>query len=323
MRDAELVEIVRSGFREGVHRGSVAVLGADGTLVYALGETGAPLFPRSSNKPLQGLAMLRAGLDLPDDADVALACASHSGETEHVERALAILGKHGLGEDALGCPAELPSHEASRNALLAGGGGARRAAMNCSGKHAAMLATCVQLRWPTEGYLDPAHPLQVAVRETVEELTGERVAATAVDGCGAPLFAFSLAGLAHAFLALVSAEPGTPERRIADAMRAYPYLVAGAGREDTRLMSAVSGLLCKAGAEGVHAAAVPGVGAVALKVTDGAARARLPIMVGALRALGVPASPELDALAEDPVLGRGEPVGVVRLLPDVFGRSSG
>ncbi|MCP2259371.1 asparaginase [Streptoalloteichus tenebrarius] len=315
----ELVEIVRNGFREGVHRGSVVVLGPDGEVLHALGGPERPVFPRSSNKPLQGLAMLRCGLDLPDDADLALGCASHSGEPEHVERALAVLRKHGLDEDALGCPPDLPGHEASRTALLAAGGGPRRAAMNCSGKHAAMLATCVQRGWSTEDYLDPAHPLQVTVRETVEELAGERVAATAVDGCGAPLFAISLIGLARAFATLVAAEPGSPERRIADAMRAHPYLVAGTGREDTRLMGAVPGLLSKAGAEGVHAAAAPGVGAIALKITDGAGRARLPVTVGALRALGVPASAELDDLAEEDVLGGGRPVGSARLLPGVFG----
>ncbi|SHE52998.1 asparaginase [Streptoalloteichus hindustanus] len=302
-----------------MHRGTVVLLGPDGEVRQALGAPERPMFPRSSNKPFQGLAMLRCGLDLPDDADLALGCASHSGEPEHVERALAILRKHGLDEDALGCPPDLPGHEPSRTELLARGGGPRRAAMNCSGKHAAMLATCVQRGWSTEDYLDPAHPLQVAVRETVEELTGEPVAATAVDGCGAPLFAFSLTGLARAFAALVAAEPGSQERRIADAMRAHPYLVAGTDREDTRLMRAVPGLLSKAGAEGVHAVALPGVGAVAVKITDGAARARLPVTVGALRALGVPTSPELAALAEETVLGGGQPVGTVRLLPGVLG----
>ncbi|HEY8372476.1 MAG TPA: asparaginase [Pseudonocardiaceae bacterium] len=321
MHSVDLVEVVRSGFREGVHRGRVVLLGPDGDIQQALGDVHQPIFPRSSNKPLQALAMLRCGLELSTedgDAELALACASHNGEPEHIERVLALLARHGLTEDDLGCPPDLPIHEPSREALLRAGGSRRRVAMNCSGKHAAMLATCVQQGWPTRTYLDPEHPLQVAVRRTIEELAAEPVAAVAVDGCGAPLFAVSPVGLARAFRALVLAEPGTLERRVADAMRANPYLVAGTGREDTELMRAVPGLLCKAGAEAVHAAALPDGSAVALKIEDGAQRGRLPVMVAALHALGVPRSPELDALAESPVLGGGRPVGCVRLLPDVL-----
>jgi L-asparaginase II len=179
--------------------------------------------------------------------------------------------------------------------------------MNCSGKHAGMLATCVANGWPTGSYLDPAHPLQVAIADAVTDLAGEPIAAVGVDGCGAPVFAFSLTALANSFLRLVEAAPGTHERRVADEMRAHPALVAGTGVEDTVLMEAVPGLLVKSGAEGVAAAAMAGVGAVALKIEDGAARARTPVLLDALNALGV----ETPAM-EELVLGGGEPVGEVR-----------
>ncbi|HEY0639179.1 MAG TPA: asparaginase, partial [Pseudonocardiaceae bacterium] len=192
-----LVEVVRSGFREGVHHGSVVLLGPDGAPAHAVGEVVAPIFPRSSNKPLQALAMVRAGLDV-DDAALALVCASHNGEPEHVAGAFAILRGAGLGEDDLRCPADLPLHEPSARAALAAGEQPRRVFMNCSGKHAGMLATCVVNGWTTHDYLSPGHPLQRAVADTLAELAGEPVAATAVDGCGAPLYAVGLTGLARA-----------------------------------------------------------------------------------------------------------------------------
>ncbi|MEV5447857.1 asparaginase, partial [Streptomyces sp. NPDC052644] len=186
--------------------------------------------------------------------------------------------------------------------------GPSRLAMNCSGKHAGMLLTCLAAGWPLDGYWRPEHPLQRQLTATVEEFTGERAAAVGVDGCGAPVLAVSLTGLARAFLRLVTAEPGCPERTVADAMRAYPELVGGTGADDTRLMRGVPGMLAKIGAEGVIAAALPGVGAVALKIDDGATRARMPVLVSGLRRLGVQA-PVLTEYAELPLLGGGLPVG--------------
>ena len=182
--------------------------------------------------------------------------------------------------------------------------------MNCSGKHAAMLATCVLNSWPTESYLDPDHPLQLALRGTVAELTGDEVAATGVDGCGAPLFAVTLTGVARAFRALVLAEPGSAERRVADAMRAHPEWTAGTRREEYRLMAAVPGLLVKGGAEGVDAFALADGRAGAIKIDDGGARARTPATAAVLRALGCEDVP--DELATGPVLGGGGVVGEVR-----------
>lgn len=305
----DLAEVVRSGVAESWHRGSVAVLDAGGALVDAVGDPQGALFPRSANKPMQATGMLRAGLRLANPAHLALVAASHSGEAVHLDGVRQMLRCGGLGEDALGCPPDYPIGEAARRAWVAAGRGPERIAMNCSGKHTGMLLTCLAAGWPTSGYRAADHPVQKQLRSTVEDLTGQAVAATGVDGCGAPVFALSLRRLAAAFLRLVDAPVGTAERTVADAMRAHPELVGGAGpeRDDTRLMRGVPGLLAKGGAEGVLAAAVPGVGAVALKVDDGAKRAVGPVMVAALRRLGVD-PPELAS----PVLGGGEVVGSVR-----------
>lgn len=307
-----VAEVVRSGFVEGYHRGSVVVLDAAGDVIVKVGDVSAPIFPRSSNKPMQAVGMLRAGLRLADPADLAVVSASHWGEPQHTDRIRALLASAGLDEEKdLGCPPDLPLSDAVRLDLLRAGGGPRRVLMNCSGKHTGMLLTCVAAGWPTEGYLDPEHPLQRALRETVGDIAGEPVEAIGVDGCGAPILAISLRALATAFLRLVQAAPGTPERSVADAMRAFPELISGTGADDARLMRAVPGLLAKSGAEGVAAVAIPGVGALALKIDDGAARPRMPVVVQALRLLGV-AGPALDEIAEQPLLGGGRPVGGVR-----------
>lgn len=316
MTNPVLAEVVRGGLVESTHRGSLVTTDPDGALRHTLGDAHSALYARSSNKPLQALGMLRAGLEV-DEPDLALACASHSGEPAHADRALALLGRHGLTEDDLACPPDFPLHEVSMLEAARGDSGRRRATMNCSGKHAAMLATCVQRGWPTAGYTDPKHPLQQTIAETVVELTGEPIAATTVDGCGAPLFAFSLPGLARAFSLLGSASGGQ-RARVAGAMRAYPWLVAGSGAEDTLLMLSVPGLLAKRGAEAVHALALPDGSAIAVKVDDGSRRALGPVVVAALRALGVrggspAADAVLDGIGSPVVLGGGEPIGELRV----------
>ncbi|MET0422459.1 MAG: asparaginase [Actinoplanes sp.] len=297
-----IAEVVRSGFVESVHHGSVAVIGGQHR-----GDVTTPVFPRSSNKPMQTVGMLRAGLVPRDDADLALISGSHYGEPLHVRRVREILAAAGLADAALRCPAALPALDSARDDWLRAQGGPEPVLMNCSGKHAGMLATCVANDWPLESYLDPKHPLQVAIADAVADLTGEPIAAVGVDGCGAPVLAVSLTGLAEAFRRLVEAEPGTPERRVADKMRAHPELVAGTGADDTVLMRAVPGLLVKGGAEGVVAAAVPGRGAIALKIEDGAQRPRTPVLLDELSRLGVEVP-----LIRELVLGGGDPVGEVR-----------
>jgi len=290
-----VAEVVRSGFVESVHHGSVVVLPLDETV----GDVTSPMFPRSSNKPLQTVGMLRAGLTVPNGAMLALISGSHYGEAFHVRMVREILASAGLDTDALRCVAARPLSDPSR--------APEPVLMNCSGKHAGMLATCVANDWPLDTYLDPKHPLQVALAETVADLAGEPIAMTGVDGCGAPVFGFSLTGLARSFERLVEAPPGSDERRVADEMRAHPELVAGTGADDTVLMREVPGLLAKGGAEGVVAVAVPGVGAVALKIHDGAMRPRTPVLLSALKRLGV-RTPQMS----EPILGGGEPVGEVR-----------
>lgn len=306
-----LAEVVRSGFVEGYHRGSVVVLDPAGAVSVQGGDVHGAIFPRSSNKPMQAIGMLRAGLRLSDPADLALVAASHHAESFHTDRVRALLGGAGLAESALRCPPDLPVGDAARAEVLRAGGGPSRIMMNCSGKHTGMLLTCQAAGWPVAGYWRPEHPLQERLRATVEEFSGEPIAAVGVDGCGAPVLAMSLTGLARAYLRLVDAAPGSVERSVADAMRAYPELVGGTESADTRLMRGIPGLLAKVGAEGVIAVALPGVGAVALKIDDGAARARTPVLVSALHRLGV-AAPVLDELAEVPLYGGGEPVGAVR-----------
>jgi len=305
-----VAEVWRGDFLESVHHGTVVATDASGTPVLEIGRPGDVAFPRSSNKPLQALAMLRSGLDL-DGELLALACASHSGEGFHVEGALRILKSAGLGEDALRCTPDLPLGEDARTQHLARGLTAAPKYMNCSGKHAAMLATCVANGWSIEDYLDPAHPLQVATRKTIEDVAGEPVAQVGVDGCGAPIFAISLTGLARAFGRLASAPAGTLEHRVATAMNTYPQWVGGTGRDVTVLMDALPGVIAKDGAEGVYAVGLPTGEGVALKIADGSSRARAVVIVAVFKRLGVDVS-KVEDLATVPVLGHGRAVGAVK-----------
>jgi L-asparaginase II len=306
-----LVAIVeRGGFAEGHHYGSLVALSADGSAVVSAGQPDEPMLPRSCAKPLQAAGMLRAGLDV-DDELLAIACASHSGEDSHVDVVRRLLAHAGLDESDLDNTPGMPTDSATRRAMTRAGEGPNRIRQNCSGKHAAMLATCVAAGWPTVGYRDPVHPLQLALRTTISELTGDLVTVAVVDGCGAALFAVTLSGLARAFGVVATASPSSPEGRCYAAMRAYPSLVGGRGRDVTRLIDEVPGLIAKDGAEGVYAAAMPDGRAVAVKIDDGAERARLPVLAAGLRALGIEA-PVIDELSTTAVLGHGDRVGEVR-----------
>jgi L-asparaginase II len=260
---------------------------------------------------VQATALLAAGWTPRSAAELAIGAGSHNGEDAHRELAAAMLSAVGLGADHLGCAPALPQHEATKAAWIAADRKPDRLAMNCSGKHAAMLSACVAAGWPTAGYLERGHPLQQAIEARLAEAAGEPVTAVVVDGCGAPQHALSVTGLARGVLSLVQAAEGSRDRSVADAMRAEPWFVAGTGREDTDLMRAVPGLLVKGGADGVHVAAMPGRGAVALKLDDGGERGRTPALGAGLLRLGLLA----DVLAPwllTPVSGGDVVVGEVR-----------
>lgn len=309
-RSVPLCGIVRSGFTEGFHYGRLVVLAADGSVEYAAGDVDGVFLPRSSNKPLQAAAMVELGLGGAGEA-LALAAASHAGEPFQIDGVRKILAGAGLNEQMLRCPPAWPLGEDAKLNYIRAGGIPERITMNCSGKHASMLATCVRNSWSTDDYVSPEHPLQQAVRAWVSRLADEPVGFVAVDGCGAPLFGISLTGLARAIRACVLGAPGSPERRVADAMRAHPEHVAGAGQLDTELMRGVPGLLSKSGVEGVQAVALPDGRAAAVKIDDGAARARGPILVAVLRRMGIEAG-VLSRYAEVMVTGGGVPVGGIR-----------
>lgn len=308
-----LAEVVRSGFVESRHRGSVVALDPAGAVAWSVGDADATMLPRSSVKPLQAVGMVRCGLDLPPDL-LALAAASHSAESFHLDGVRRILALAGLDESALQTPADDPLEEWVRVEALRAGADRSPIQMNCSGKHAAMLATCVVNGWDTRTYLDPGHPLQRAIRTAIEDLTGVDVDVTAVDGCGAPLLSTTLTGLAESFRRLVLAGPGSPEYRVAQAIREYPEHTSGTRRDEARLLRAIPGAIGKAGAEACYAVALPDGHAVALKIDDGGVRARPVVMAAALRRLGLRevGHPVVEEQAEHVLYGGGRPVGGLR-----------
>jgi len=312
-----LVAAVRDGLVESVHYGSALALAADGSVTASAGDPLAPFYPRSALKPLQAVAMVRAGLELPADL-LALAAASHSGAAAHRDGALRILEVHGLAPTDLENSTDLPYGTAEREDWLSTGGSATRITQNCSGKHAAMVATCLINGWPVQGYLDASHPLQQLVARTVTDLTGEEPAAVSTDGCGTPLFALTLRGMARAFGRIAQAaadDDGSPEAAVGLAMQQHPGMVAGDGRDVTALMRLLPGAVAKDGFEGVQLVGLPDGGAVAVKISDGGDRARMPATVRLLEALGVETEP-LAGIATAPVLGGGHEVG--RLLATDF-----
>jgi L-asparaginase II len=310
-----VAEIVRSGFVEGHHYGSAVALDADGTVTYERGDVESPILPRSCNKPLQAVGMLRAGLEL-DGELLALACASHSGEDFHLDGVRRILASAGLDESALQTPPGWPLDDDARDRLIRDGGTKTPLHMNCSGKHAAMLATCVARGWPTATYRDPAHPLQQAIAETFAELTGEPVTHLAVDGCGAPLLSTSLHGLARAFSAVATSDRPA-ERRVAESIRSHPEHVSGSARDELALLRAIPGAIAKAGAESCYAVALADGRAFAVKTDDGAPRARPVVMAALLRRVGADTGDGVDTDAVRrtglaPLLGGDVEVGEIR-----------
>ena len=303
-----VAEVVRSGLVESRHRGVAVGVDPDGEVMWSLGDPSTVVFPRSANKPFQALGMLRHGLPL-DGADLALASASHSAEPFHVDGVRRILARAGLDESALQTPPSYPLDGHEHADVLRAGGGRAPIFMDCSGKHAAMLLTCVENGWSTHDYLDPDHPLQVGITETFTDLVGGPPDVVGVDGCGAPLLATPLAHLARGIGALRRGDPGSPEARLVSAMTEHPEWVSGTRRDDLALARAVPGALVKSGAESVLVVGLPDGSAFALKIEDGAERPLFVVMrrILQLHDVGGP------GLVEPPVvLGGGRPVGEVR-----------
>ena len=303
MPEAVLAEYLRGNIVESKHFGHLVAIDNTGAPALIKGDPNALIYPRSAIKSIQASAMVRHGLD-PQVRLLALVCASHSGSKAHQEGALEILRGAGLTEAALQCVVDKPLGIAERKDW--GDKAPTRLAMNCSGKHAGMLATCVANGWPIENYLDPKHPLQIAIISEMENLAEEKIAKISTDGCGAPLFLMSMNGFARAFYNLATSTDPV-HKKVISACLANPEMVAGDGRGDTELMKAVPGLFMKVGAEGVQAAFMPDGRTVVFKISDGSERAHQVILQDAFVKLGV----NFD-VKQPEVLGGGKPVGEIR-----------
>jgi L-asparaginase II len=309
---APVAVVDRNGTDESVHWGAAVGLGSDGGVEVAVGNPLVPIYPRSSTKPVQAWAMVDAGLDLPSE-QLAIVCASHNGETDHLDTVRRILAGAGLDETRLRNTADHPLHPESARAAVRDGVARSSLQMNCSGKHAGMLATCAANGWDLESYLERDHPLQRAIDTAVERLCGEPAAAVGVDGCGAPAHVVPLVGLARAMRAIALDEPGTPGARVREAMSGHPHMVGGTDRPVTAIMRGIPGLIAKDGAEAVFVAALPDGRAAALKIADGSTRAAVPLLLAVLVRLGVEVGGLQERLAEK-VFGHGRPVGGVRVV---------
>ena len=278
-----LAKVTRGDLVESLHLGHLIVLNADGSTYLSKGSPELPIYPRSAIKSLQAAAMLKAGLKVEEN-ELAIICASHSGSQSHIDLVTKMLTLRGISIDQLKNAVDKPLGEKEK--ITWGDKLPSQLAQNCSGKHAGMLITCQQKGWDINTYLDLNHPLQVAIKNEIEELSGEKVSATSVDGCGAPLFAISLIGLAKAISSLVKSEE-VPYQQIVSACMKYTELVAGEGRLTTRMMRAVPGLFMKEGAEGVQVCALSDGRVIAIKIIDGSWRPVAPIIMEIFKRWGV------------------------------------
>ena len=315
MSNPIVVEVTRGGLVESAHRGAGIVVDADGGVVLQFGDVGRPVFPRSAVKPIQALPLIESGAAARfglTPEELALACASHSGEPEHVALAAGMLARAGLDETALACGAHWPTNAEAARAV------ARPSALhnNCSGKHAGFLCVACVVGAPTQGYEDAGHCVQREVKAALEDVCGERLDAAGLDGCSIPTYAISLTGLARGFARMATGrglgvQRAAAARRLFGAMAAHPFQVAGTGRFDTRAMTLLGGrAITKTGAEGVYCAALPELGlGLAVKADDGATRAA-EAMIAALigRFLALP-----EDLARPKLRNwRGAEVGEIR-----------
>jgi len=309
---APLAVVSRNGVDESVHFGALVAVNADGEVEFSAGDPDVEIFPRSSTKPFQALAMVRSGLAL-DAQHLALVCASHNGEQIHQRIASEILASVGLDESALANTHDYPLHVDSAHSAIREGKAKSSLQMNCSGKHAGMLATCVINGWSIKDYLAQDHPLQQAITQTLGEVTGMTPPAIGVDGCGAPAHVVGLTHLARGLRAIATGEAGDAGREVFTAMSQYPELIGGTGRHVTGIVSAIPGLCAKDGAESVYVAAMSDGRAIALKMSDGSGRAIATVLLAALSRLGADVS-DVPAYVDELVLGHGQPVGRVRAI---------
>jgi L-asparaginase II len=298
-----LVHALRGGIVESQHRGALAVMDADGAVHTRFGDIDRPVFPRSAVKVLQALPLVASGAaerwGLTDE-ELALACASHGGEPRHADTAASMLAKAGVDVQALECGAHWPYHDASLKALAAAGEQPSALHNNCSGKHAGFVCLGCLLadevpgagrRAFLAGYVKPEHPVMQEVSAALQATTGWNLANTArgVDGCSIPTYAIPLRHLAHAFAKVATGLGLTqPQARAAQRLRqavaAAPFMVAGSGRFDSRVMQQLGErVFCKVGAEGMYCAALPELGlGVALKMDDGNTARGCEVVMAAL-----------------------------------------
>ncbi|WAB83155.1 asparaginase [Microcella daejeonensis] len=309
----ELAVVERSGFIESRHIGAAVVVDADGRVLRAVGDARALVFPRSTLKPVQALAVLGTGARFTDE-ELVLGTASHCGSPAHLAVVEGMLAADDRDASALQCPAQWPLGARERAARQAAGLGPARITMNCSGKHAAFLRASDALGADAEHYLDAEHPLQRRIVETIEEWTGEPVAHSGLDGCGAPLHATSLVGLARA-IARIAGGADAHAARLMAAVQAAPWAIDGPGRANTEAIERL-GVLAKIGAEGLVVIGTPSGHAVAVKVLDGSMRATTPVALALLVAEGLvdpAAASEVVAAGREPVLGGETVVGGLRV----------
>lgn len=292
-----LLEVLRGETVESRHRGAAVVCDARGTVVAAWGDIARPIFPRSAIKPLQALPLVESGAADRFGCgaeELALACASHTGEPVHVDAVAAWLTRLGVGVEALECGAHAPLDAAAAAALLRRGTAPLALHNNCSGKHAGMITTALALGESVVGYVGADHPVQRRVRQVLEEMSESDLATApaAIDGCSIPTIAMPLTAMARAMARFIDPAGLPPARaaacrRLAAAMAAHPVLVAGSGRLPSVAMAAAPGVVVKNGAEGVFCAALPEKGlGIALKIDDGARRAAEVAIAALLHHLG-------------------------------------
>jgi L-asparaginase II len=270
-----LAEVTRGGVVESLHLGHLIVLNSDGTTYLSKGSPALSFYPRSAVKSLQASAMLKAGLTVSDE-ELAIVCASHSGNQIHIDLVSKMLADRGIPLSAMQNASDKPLGEKEK--ITWGDKAGTQLTQNCSGKHAGMLITCQQNGWDLSTYLEMGHPLQIAIKNEIELLAGEKVSTSTFDGCGAPLFAISLTGLAKTFSTLVKSND-LVYKQIVAACTKYPELVAGEGRLTTRMMRAVPGLFMKEGAEGIEICALADGRVIAMKIIDGSWRPVAPIIM--------------------------------------------